>query len=311
MRAVTLAVASAALALATMAEAARAEDRTAVLDAPAPPTLPALAHPTLTDTFEITVAGIDPGGGKARASAFFLHDEAEYPLISRKWYVGAAHDVAAGAVPGTGHDFFLGSPEIWTRGLWSSIVGLSAGGGLGVVVPIPHGLSPGAETIFQTVRVVRPWDAAYFTDRVLTLRPWIDIRHVVWRFILQLRQGLDVEIAARPLAPYENRVEYVAETTFYVGFRLAKPIGVGLEAWEVYQISADLCGATQPCFDDDRRAAFSVSPSVRLLLGRVEPALSLLFPVATPLRGEAASYWAARFNVGFDFDVGGQAGGAP
>ncbi len=36
----------------------------AALDAPAPPTLPALAHPTLTDTFEITVAGIDPGGGK-------------------------------------------------------------------------------------------------------------------------------------------------------------------------------------------------------------------------------------------------------
>ena len=32
--------------------------------------------------------------------------------------------------------------------------------------------------------------------RVLTLRPWIDIRHVVWRFIFQLRQGLDVAIAA-------------------------------------------------------------------------------------------------------------------
>jgi hypothetical protein len=66
--------------------------------------------------------------------------------------------------------------------------------------------------------------------------------------------------------------------------------------WEVYQISANI--------DDDKRAAFSVSPSVRLLLGRIEPALSLLFPLTTPLRGEAASYWAARFNVGFDFDAG-------
>jgi hypothetical protein len=308
MRAVALAAAAVTLAL---GGAARAQDRTAILDAPAPPTLPALAHPTLNDTFEITVAGIDPGGGKAQASAFFLHDELEYPLISRKWYVGAAHDVAAGAVPGTGHDIFLGSPEIWTRGLWSSITGLSAGGGLGVVLPIPHGLSASAETIFQTVRVVRPWDAAYFTDRVLTLRPWIDIRHVVWRFVFQLRQGLDVQIAVRPLAPYEERAEYVARTAFYVGFRLAKPIGIGLEAWEVYQISANLCGATPNCFDDDRRAAFSVSPSVRLLLGRIEPAFSLLFPVSTPLRGEAASYWAARFNVGFDFDVGGQAPGGP
>jgi hypothetical protein len=284
--------------------ASRAEDRTAVLDAPAPPTLPALAHPTLTDTFEITTAGIDPGGGKGRAYAFFLHDELEYPLLSRIWYVGAAHDVVAGAVPGTGHDFFFGSPEIWTRGLWSSLAGLSAGGGLGVVVPVPHSLSQAGETVFETVRVVRPWDAAYFTDRVLTIRPWIDIRHVVWRFIFQLRQGLDVGIATRALDPYEHRAEYVARTTFYTGFRLAKPIGVGLEVWEVYQISADLCRGKTPCFDDDKRASFALSPSVRLILGRIEPAISLLFPITTPLRGEAASYWAARFNVGFDFDAG-------
>ncbi len=173
-----------------------------------------------------------------------------------------------------------------------------------MVLPVPHNLSPSAETIFETVRVVRPWDAAYFTDRVLTLRPWIDIRHVVWRFVFQLRQGLDIEIAARDLQPYEHRAEYVARTTFYAGFRLAKPIGVGLEVWEVYRISADLCQAVVPCLDDNKRAAVSVSPSVRLLLGRIEPALSLLFPVTTPLRGEATSYWAARFNVGFDFDTG-------
>jgi hypothetical protein len=283
---------------------ARAEDRTTALDAPAPPTLPALAHPTLTDTFEVTVASIDPGGGKGRAGAFFLHDELEYPLRSRVWYVGAAHDVVAGALPGTGHDFFFGSPELWTRGLWSSLAGLSAGGGLGVTVPIPRSLSPGADAVFQTVRVVRPWEAAYFTDRVLTLRPWIDIRHVVWRFILQLRQGLDVGIAVRPLRPYEHRAEYVALTTLYAGFRVAERVGIGIEGWEVYQISADVCGATPQCAPDDKRAAFSLSPSVRLLLGRIEPALSVLFPVTTPLRGEAASYWAARINVGFGFEVG-------
>ncbi len=287
-----------------VAPAASAEDRTATLDAPAPPTLPRWrTRPSPTRSRSPPPASIR-AGGKGRASALFLHDELEYPLISRKWYVGAAHDVVAGAVPGTGHDFFFGAPEIWTRGLWSSLVGLSSGGGLGVVVPIPHSLSPSAETIFETARVVRPWDAAYFTDRVLTLRPWIDIRHVVWRFVFQLRQGLDVGIATRGLKPYEHRAEYVSRTTFYTGFRVAKPIGVGLEVWEVYQISADLCRDKHPCFDDDKRAAFSVSPSVRLLLGRIEPAFSLLFPVATPLRGEAASYWAARFNVGFAFDAG-------
>jgi hypothetical protein len=305
MRRAALAACAAVL---TASTAARGDDPRGALSAPAPPTLPALAHPTLSDNFEITFASIDPGGGAGRAYAFFLHDELEYPIISRKWYVGAAHDVVAGALPGEGHDFFFGAPELWTRGLWSSVFGLSSGGGFGVVPPVPRSLSPSADAIFEAVRVVRPWDAAYFTDRVLTLRPWIDIRHVVWRFVFQLRQGLDVGIAVRDLMPYEHRAEYVSRTTFYTGFRVADAVGVGLEAWEVYQISADLCGATLPCEDDDKRASFGLSPSVRLLLGRIEPAFSLLFPLSTPLRGEAASYWATRLSVGFDFDAGGRRG---
>lgn len=285
-----------AAALLLAAGAARAEDRSKALDAPAPPTLPALAHPSLSNTFEITAAGIDLGANRGRAYAWYLHDEIEYPLISRVWYVGAAHDVVAGAVPGVGNNFFFGAPEIWTRGLWSSVIGLSSGGGLGVVLPLPHSLSPSAQEIFDTVRVVRPWDASYFTDRVVTLRPWVDIRHIVGRFILQLRQGMDIAIVARDLKKGERRVDYTARTAFYVGFRIAKPIGVGLEVWEVYQLSENL--------PDDKRAAFSISPSVRLSLGRIEPALSLVFPIATPLRGEAASYFAARLSVGIEFDAG-------
>ncbi len=272
-----------------------AQDRSAVLDAPAPPTLPALAHVAFTNTFEITGAGIDLGPKRGVAHAFFLHDELEYPLIPRVFYVGAAHDIAFGAVPGIGKNAFFGSPEIWTRGLWSSVVGLSSGGGFGVVLPVPHALSREAREVFDTVRVVRPWDAAYFTDTIVTLRPWIDIRHVVGRFTLQLRQAMDIGIVARSLKRGERRTDFTARTTGYVGFRLAKPIGVGLEVWEVYQISAQI--------RDDKRAAFSMSPSIRLLLGRIEPALSVLFPIATPLGGEAASYFAARINVGFELDA--------
>ncbi len=39
------------------------------------------------------------------------------------------------------------------------------------------------------------------------------------------------------------------------------------------------------------------------MLPRVQPALSFLFPLATPLRGDVASYYAARFNIGFNFDL--------
>lgn len=284
-----------ACALVALPAAALAQDRRSVLDAPAPPTLPALAHVAFTNTFEITGAGIDLGAKRGVAHAFFLHDELEYPLIPRAFYVGAAHDIAFGAVPGVGKNAFFGAPEIWTRGLWSSVVGLSSGGGLGVVLPVPHALSREAREVFDTVRVVRPWDAAYFTDTVLTLRPWVDVRHLVGRFTLQLRQAMDIGVVARSLKRNERRTDYTARTTFYLGFRLAKPIGVGLEVWEVYQISA--------LVPDDKRGAFSMSPSVRLSLGRIEPAFSVLFPIATPLGGEAHSYFAARVNVGFELDA--------
>ena len=296
------------VALAAMLPArARAEDRSAVLDAPAPPTLPSLAHPTLTYTFEFTGASIQPAGGEKRAAAWFSHSEIEIPLVPRVFYLGAAHDIAAGAVPGVGQNLFFGNPEIWTRGLWSSSLGLSSGAGFGVVIPLPRGVFGEDRTVLQTVRVVRPWDAAYFADRVLTLRPWFDVRHIAGRFILQFRQGLDIAINVRTLKdsdlkPGERRTDYIARATFYLGFRAAKFLGVGLEMWEVYQLTADV--------PDDKRAAFTLSPSVRFLLGRVAPAFSVLVPLTTPLRGEAASYFAARFNVAFDFDLSKRAKGS-
>ncbi|MFO0759462.1 MAG: hypothetical protein U0359_23425 [Byssovorax sp.] len=293
----------------------RAEDRAALLDAPAPPTLPALAHPGLNYTFEYTAAAIAPseeGSTGARAFAWFAHNEVELPVESRKWYIGAAHDIAAGAVPGLGKNLFLGNPEIWGRGLWSSVVGLSTGGGLGVVLPLPRSPSEDEVRVLHTVRVVRPWDSAYFLDRTVTLRPFIDIRHVVGRFLFQIRQGVDIDYVIRPLRitetpvivpgavlsslSSEHRLDFVARATVYAGVRATREVGLGLEVWEVYQITAEI--------PDDKRASVAVSPSVRLMLGRVAPAFSVLLPITTPLRGEAASYYAARLNVSFDFDLG-------
>ena len=102
---------------------------------------------------------------------------------------------------------------------------------------------------------------------------------------------------ARGLHKGERRDDLVARTTFYVGFRLSR----GRSASASRSGRSTRSRRTSPTTE---RAAFAISPSVRLLLGRVEPAFSLLFPIATPLRGEAASYYAARFNVGFAFDAG-------
>jgi hypothetical protein len=284
-------------------------DPSAVLDAPAPPTLPALAHAKMGYTFEYTAAFIEPNDpASSTAYAWFAHHEFEQPIVSRKWYVGFANDIAGASVPGVGRATVLGNPEIWGRGLWSSALGLSSGGGLGFVLPVPRSLDPYQLEVLRTVRVVRPWDVAYFNDLTLTFRPWLDIRYVTKRLIVQIRQGIDWSVllsdqppqCERPpcdKAPSAGRTDITARLTLYAGYRATRAVGLGLELWEVYQVTADL--------PDDKRAAFAISPSVRIILPYVQPAVSALFPIATPLRGDVSSYYALRLNVGFTFDVGG------
>lgn len=303
-RATSLAVALALLGAAPLA-GAQEEDLLAdqvddgVLDPPAPPTLPDLAHPELTLRYQYTGASIElnpPGSGvvgpvgQDRAYAWFAHAELEAPLARRRWYIGVANDLVSGAVPGIGSAALLGNPELWTRGVWWNLSGLASGGGLGIVLPVPRDLSERESDVLRAVSVVRPWDEAYFRDVTLTGRPSFDIRHVTGSFIFQFRQGVDWAWSFE-----EDRSDLTARATFYLGYRLAESVGVGMEVWEVYQITAEV--------PDDERAAVSLSPSLRLMFPVVQPAVSFLFPVATPLRGEAASYIAARLHVGFDFDT--------
>ncbi|WP_437286969.1 hypothetical protein [Sorangium sp. So ce406] len=273
------------------------DEEDAVFDVPAPPTLPGLTRRDPTFTFEYTAAVIEPES-TSRASgrtafAWYSHGEMEMPLVPRKWFVGAVHDSAAASVPGVARSILLGSPELYGRGVWSSARGLSSGGGFGVVIPVPRDVSPQEAEVLRTARVVRPWDETRFRDLTLTFRPWFDMRHITGPFIFQLRQGLDWSLVVRGLRSGERRTDIRAHTAFYFGYRIARPVGVGLELWEVYQLTEGL--------PDDRRATFAISPSVRFILANVQPALSVLLPIATPLRGDVASYYAARLSVGFAF----------
>jgi hypothetical protein len=302
------------LALGSTSVQALADDsKPSVLDAPAPPTLPALAHRDLSLTFELTGAVIQPTANDRSADAFayFAHTDVEYPIVPRTWFVGLANDLASAAVPSVGKAFLVGNPEIWGRGIWSSVRGLSSGGGLGVVLPVPRSLSPVEDEVLRTVRTVRPWDLASFSSLQLTFRPWIDIRHVTGGLIFQLRQAVDWSInlngtdsaanGATASGAKPRATNFTARLTFYTGYRLSEAIGVGVELWEVYEVTKELP-------NDDNRATFALSPSIRFMLPKVQPAVSFLFPLATPLRGDVASYYAFRFNIGFDFDTRGLRG---
>lgn len=276
------------------------EEEAAVFDAPAPPTLPALTRRDLTFTFEITAAMLeyDPHRTGNDSYAWSAHGELELPVVPRRWFIGAAHEVATAAVPGVDRHIVAGNPEIWGRGVWSSVRGLSSGGGLGVVVPIPRNLTQPEQDVLATVRTVRPWDAVYYSDLTMVVRPWFDIRHVTGPFIFQFRQGLDWSVLLREARSTERPIELAARATFYFGFRATRSIGLGLELWEVYQLTEKTKG------DDSARAAFAISPSIRFMFPLVQPALSVLFPIATPLRGQVDTYYAARLNVGFSFPTG-------
>ncbi len=266
---------------------------TADLDAPGPPSLPALAHATPTYTLEYTAARIAPNdvGGTTGDDAFALyaHGALEVPLVPRAWYIGTAHDLASAALPGSGQAFLAGNPEIWGRGIWSSLRGLSSGGGLGIVVPVPRSLSAQEQTALRAVRVVRPWDVAYFDDLTLTFRPWFDIRHIADPIVLQLRQGIDWSVDAAGS-------DLTARLTFFIGYRALRELNVGLEVWEVYAI-------TSPSVADGRRATFAMSPSVRADLGPATLSLAFLFPIATPLRGDVEDFQAVRIASDFAFDL--------
>src|SRR5262249_30743147 len=78
-----------ALSVAHSAAPASARDDEGSLDAPAPPTLPALAHKDTEYTFELTLASIAPATlppdtTVTRALAYIAHNEIEVPIVPRK-----------------------------------------------------------------------------------------------------------------------------------------------------------------------------------------------------------------------------------
>src|SRR5262245_10820259 len=265
-------------------------DPYALPDAPAPPTLPDLTHRALAGSLESTFASIrgNPGpDGTDPGRSFGCNEriEAEQAVSIRRWYVGVSEQLALGR-PADGNFLLVaGNPEVWGRALWASQVGLAYGGGLGVALPgVPHG-SAGTE-VAQTIRVLRPWDYVHFVNDDFIFRPFIDVRDIDGRVMLQLRQGIDWDRSSGALT---------SRTTFYVGYRVSDLFGLGLEAWEVYLIKA-------PLPKDDGRAAYAVSPSLRFMTRVLQPAISVLLPIDRPLFDAVDNFWAVRLSLNVIFD---------
>lgn len=250
----------------------------------APATLPDLVHDAVLIDLDYTGAGI--AGDTGATFAIMARLGAEVPLHRDRWHAGVAWDLVSAASEGDGRALVYGNPEVWLRGvsLGLSDAELGAGGGLGVVVPLPRQASTRELGVVDNIRVLRPWDTGTWQDDVLTLRPFFDLRYAPAPFNIQLRQGLDWSYDVG-----DARADIVARVGSYAGVDLADAIAAGVELWQTYSITADV--------GDDERAAFTLSPSVRFRVEPVEPGISLLMPLSTPLEGIAAGYFAVRIHV--------------
>lgn len=274
-----------------LAQVAPFDDPYELPRAPRPPSLPELTHSEIEGTLETTEGAIIPTPGGVRTHAYVQRFNVEVPLALRRWYVGASYELAAG---GTAHSFEAvgGNLALDGRTLWATATGLAFGGGLSLVLPTASFDPAGSGAIVaQNAATLRPWDVTFFSQGVYGLRPYIDVRLLLGKFIAQFRQGIDLTVAPTQIGDRH----FYAMAGLYFGWRATDQVAAGVEAFEEYAIAV-------PGVSDGARAAFVVSPNVRLSLPWVQPAISLFTNVGTPLYGANESFWGFRlaFTVVYD-----------
>jgi hypothetical protein len=313
-RGVALAAIAAFVTSASVASADPFDDPYDLPDAPRPPVLPELTHPDLEATLESTVGAVTPRVGEAGTTscpgcgttraAYVQTLRLEVPVGLRRWFVGALYNVAAGGGTGLNERFVPGNLELYIRTVWATSTGLAFGGGLGVILPTADydTQSNAVLSVAQTAESLRPWDLPFFTDDIWALRPFIDVRDIVGRVTIQFREGLDIMSQGGGLA---NRL--TAMSALYLGYRAAPLLGLGVEAIEVYTIAGPTSFVpagtiTNGTVDDSLRAAFVVSPSIRLMTPYFQPALSGFTSIGPPLYGSGDRVVGLRFSFTVVYD---------
>src|SRR5262249_39535119 len=167
------------------------------------------------------------------------------------------------------------------RALWASQAGFAYGGGLGVVLSAVRPGQSGNQGA-EAKRGGRPPGYVGVTNQDIVLRPLLAVRDNRGKGVFQLRQRIDW---------IRSDASLTSRTTFYIGYRPAEQFGLGLEAWEVYLVRA-------ADSKNDGRAAYAVSPSLRLMTRVLQPAISVLLPIDRPLFDAVDSFWALRLSLG-------------
>jgi hypothetical protein len=287
------------------AQAAPFDDPYALPRAPRAPTLPELTHSEMEATLETTAGAIFRPGGLGLEHAYVQRIALEVPIGLRRWYVGAAYE-AAGGYNGSGLAVVGGNLAVDGRTVWATTTGMAFGGGLSLMFPTasydPNGP---ASQVALAAATLRPWDVSYFVPDSYGVRPYVDVRALDGPFVIQFRQGLDLTVSSLLLS---DRRLY-ATAGVYFGWQITPVAAAGLEVFEAYAI--DL-----PAVQDGNRESLVVSPSVRLALPWVQPAISAFTNLGPPISapwvqretsvfetpGKSGTVWGFRFAFTVVYD---------
>jgi hypothetical protein len=256
------------------AQATPFDDPYAVPHAPRAPTLPELTHSEFEGTLETTAGAVYLPAGGGLQHAYIQRLSVELPVMLRRWYAGLGYEVAGGN-NGTGFAVVGGNLALDGRTVWATTTGLAFGGGMSVMFPTasydPNGA---ASKVALAAATLRPWDVSYFVPDSYGVRPYVDVRALDGPFVIQFRQGLDLTVSSLLLS--DQRL--YATAGVYVGWQVGREVAAGLEIFEAYAI--DL-----PAVRDGNRESLIVSPSVRLGLPWVQPAISAFTNLGPPISG--------------------------
>ena len=281
-----VAVAGCLLGSTALAQSVPFEDPYSVPRAPRAPTLRELTHSEIEATLETTAGAFLPHDGLGLQHAYIQRLDVEIPVAFRRWYVGAAYEVAGGN-NGTGFTVVGGNLALDGRTVWATTTGLAYGGGVSVMVPTASYDPTGpASRVALAAATLRPWDVSYFVPQSYGFRPYVDVRAHDGPFTVQFRQGLDFTVSSLLLS--DQRL--YATAGFYFGYQLGPEVATGIEIFEAYAI--DLASVR-----DGNRESLVVSPNVRLALPWVQPAVSAFTNLGPPISAPWVQRESSAFNV--------------
>lgn len=286
---------------------------------PAPFVLPELSHPLFDVGMDWLIGGIAPeDAGRPLAAAAIVRPSLEATvLVPRRIYVGVTYPLAmalppdGGLAPGenarpAGARTIAGNVEGHVRAVFPLPTWLEIGLTLGVVAPtsgFDRSFRPNRSAV-DAVSSLDPTNYVHFLPDRVALRPAGDLRILRGPFVFQGRHGIDILIDNEGI----ERAKVAGRLLGHVGYLARSDLEISIEATQIYFFASDekvnggaptaeRVFADRYRISDERRAALTVGPAVRVSFRDVDVGAAIVTNLNDPLSPAAAGFIGLRVSV--------------